>query len=588
MILFVIAIKIKLTLNIINGNYQTGVLEEGNYDLLDFTDYHNLKLIITTSKKIYKGVPPQELITTNANLINATSLITYNENYLLAACTQDYFLIKIKLSDGSFSPLIEYNYFSDLSLQVPITSCSLSLLNDIVFIGYTRIDYFETATNKTNIVFKFYLDNLDSEEGPEFDQDNNDTKYFIFTKSTKKTESSRQISCEPLLISNFNPSKHSGNNYRLVCIHEDLDFYNSALKYQIYSAFINDEFNGFEGEMKSKSIYRINENSGFRIYRLNNTFARCILKKGVYDIYLKIKDSGALEPKYPDKPNYLNSFSANLDLFDFNYKLLFSSEKIIETNISNLAIYNESSPHYIKLYYNLTENSIKRIQGYYDNNKEENNILFVYKTLTDIKYFTITNIPSFFEITTFVKEYEILSNEQITFNFNEIPEISSLGNIQIEKIVRTISNKKTTEEYPIKLTTFSMNDNIFVSEKSLNTWYEYSFGFIDEDESYLKIYYLENSRIEIKTCFKNTCPSCKYNFSQCDDCPYENQAQLSDSPNICYDVDKLVKGYKYNEMNNLFEKCYKSCSFCSEISDDISSHKCESCESGYLPSYKYP
>ena len=96
-ILFVIELKIKLILNIINDNYQTGILEEGNYDLLDFTDYHNLKLTITTSKKIYKGVPPQELIITNANLINATSLITYSENYLLAACTQDYFLINLNI-----------------------------------------------------------------------------------------------------------------------------------------------------------------------------------------------------------------------------------------------------------------------------------------------------------------------------------------------------------------------------------------------------------------------------------------------------------------------------------------------------------
>ena len=38
----------------------------------------------------------------------------------------------------------------------------------------------------------------------------------------------------------------------------------------------------------------------------------------------------------------------------------------------------------------------------------------------------------------------------------------------------------------------------------------------------------------------------------------------------------------------MFEKCYKSCDFCSEISTDTSSHKCESCADGYLPSYKYP
>jgi hypothetical protein len=79
--------------------------------------------------------------------------------------------------------------------------------------------------------------------------------------------------------------------------------------------------------MKAKSLYRNNENSSFRIYRLNNTFARCVSKKAVYDIYLKIKDSGLLDPQYPTKPKYLNLFSANLDLFDFNKKLLFFFRK---------------------------------------------------------------------------------------------------------------------------------------------------------------------------------------------------------------------------------------------------------------------
>ena len=99
---------INLIFSQINDNFETGVLEEGNYDLLDVTDYHNMNLVVSTSKNIYTGVPPVKKVETNANLIKFSSLITINENYLLAACLQDSFLGKINLSNGNFISLISY------------------------------------------------------------------------------------------------------------------------------------------------------------------------------------------------------------------------------------------------------------------------------------------------------------------------------------------------------------------------------------------------------------------------------------------------------------------------------------------------
>lgn len=49
-----ILININLILPQINDNFALNTLEEGNYDLLDVTDYHNMKLIVSTSKSIYR------------------------------------------------------------------------------------------------------------------------------------------------------------------------------------------------------------------------------------------------------------------------------------------------------------------------------------------------------------------------------------------------------------------------------------------------------------------------------------------------------------------------------------------------------
>ncbi len=340
----------------INDNFQRNTLESGSYDILDYNDYQNLKLIITTSKKIYSGIPPQHLVTTTANLINVTSLISINSNYLLAACVQDYLLVKIKLSDGSSSPLINYNIFNDLYLNIPIKSCSLSILDDIVYIGYTRAHYYETEANKTNIVMKFTLTDLNSENGPSFVSEGEEG-YFIFPEQNILTESSRQIGCEPLKIKNFN--NNNGSDFRLVCLFEDYRLYNGVLKYQVYVIIINETFNGLENDMFESSLYRMNSNSGFRVYRLSDTESRCIMKKVGYDVFLKIDDSKITISK--SKPNLLNdnAYSSNLDLFDYNENLIFSSET--NNKVYYFNIRNGSSDIYFRLY-DHKENLVKKIQ----------------------------------------------------------------------------------------------------------------------------------------------------------------------------------------------------------------------------------
>ena len=587
-ILFIILYQIKFILNAVNDDYETNELEAGDYDILDFNDFHNLNLIITTSKNIYKGIPPILFKTTTANLINTTSLISINENFLLAACTQDHLLIKLNLSDNdpsSYFSMINYDYFNDLQLTVPITTCSLSILDNMVFIGYTRIDYYENETNKTNIIFKFYLKNLNDNNGPDFDEDK-ENKYFIFPESTIKTDSSRQISCEPLYIFNFDSSKHICNDYRLLCTHESFDPYESKGNYyQVYSTLINDEFNGFESNlMRFYSIYRSSQNLGFKLYKLNNTHARCVMRKAVYDLYLIIYNDLTFK-KISSQPLNQSRIDSELNLLYYNNKFLFTSKKI--SNKYYFGINYEYSINYFKLF-DYRETSILSIRGYYDETKIKNNTLFVYKTPNNIKYFTLTNQDDIFDLKPFELEFEVKSNEVKTYDFSLINEISNIGNIQIEGIIRNNSGSISKQNYPTTLKQLLMEGNTFISEKSLNTWYTYTFAFIDTNDNYDKIYYLTNSVIKISTCYNISCGSCSQSFNQCDDECQNNEAKLRDSPNICHNINKLKKGYIYISDNNLFEKCYKSCDFCSEISEDSSSHKCESCADGYLLSNKYP
>ena len=86
LIFFLIILFQKLGLDYcqINDNFTNDVLEVES-QLIDVNDNNNLHLIVTTSKNIYTGIPPKLKTKTEARLINTSSIITLNSNYLLAA-----------------------------------------------------------------------------------------------------------------------------------------------------------------------------------------------------------------------------------------------------------------------------------------------------------------------------------------------------------------------------------------------------------------------------------------------------------------------------------------------------------------------
>ena len=564
----------------------TSVSFEENSHLLYVNDYHNLNLIVTSLKNIYTGIPPTLKTTTLANLINSSSIITLNSNYILVSCLQDSLLTKININDGSYASLLNYSDFETLEfkLEVPINSCSLSIIENTIFIGYTKIFLYSGKINKTNIVFRLNITNKDSSNGPILDTSINKEK-FVFPNSNIKSDSSKQIFCEPLRL------RTNENIYRLVCI-EELMIFDESLnnyKYNKNAKILNENINGFENGENGLTLDSSTINTESKIVKINETYILAIFKKNSYYLFL-VEDNNEIL-LYRSKYSKNNIFSGNEDLFDYNNGLFFSSEKTSFSNKNDIYCFKidkGSSNNYFKLY-DYRENYIIKIIGYYEKLKDF--IILFYQTSTNIKYFTMFNSQKIFELSTNIsKTIKIKSNFEIYYNINEMIDVSNIGFLNVIEIRRYENEINIKNEtFGIDYNNLIMSDNmIFISETN-NDWYDYYLSFIEQVEnSYTRIYYIKDIIFRLRTCYPIQCESCRKNYSICDDCKYENYSLIKNTNKTCYPIDKLIKGYIYDNETKFFEKCYSSCNFCSSSLSNSSSHNCLSCLDGYIPSYKIP
>ena len=543
------------------------------------------------SKNIYTGIPPEKKVVTDAQLISSTYLITINSNYLLAACLKDSFLGKIRLSDGAFIPLLDYTDTRiSTTLEIPDTKCSLSNIDDSIFIGYSKIEYFPLTdeTNKTNYVFKFDITNKEDElNGPLFES-SEEIISFKFHNSTIITPSTRQISCEPIRIKNG-----ENNEYRLVCMHEGM-FQKKKTQwvYAVYAATINSDFNDFEYRWMDTQIEAETSYSSFRIFRENDTYIRCMTSKLLIEIYLeKNTITGVTNIKTTSIPIILKNFNALMDLFSYNNKFRFSIdlEKKSFMGISNIysfQINNNYCSNFFKLY-NYQETNIKNILGYY--NQNINKIIVLFQTDSNIKYFIMDYMKDIFEFEAFEKIYLLGSYEEITCDLNELissSNLSALGYLNVATYKLEITGEKK-QFYGINFFDYWISDNILKPDPSLNTKETYTFSFIDNVENeYTRVYNLSSVVIKIKTC-ETGCNSCWYGYYNCTDCSDPSYALLEDRPGECFPSTYIVDNYIYDNETNKFLKCYKSCEFCSVSHGTINSQKCISCFPDYIYSYEY-
>ena len=100
---------------------------------------------------------------------------------------------------------------------------------------------------------------------------------------------------------------------------------------------------------------------------------------------------------------------------------------------------------------------------------------------------------------------------------------------------------------------------------------------------------MPNAKISIRTCAFQ-CGSCNNDYFSCASCRDTAFSILPDSQDSnCYPINQTIKGYIYNSTTEKFEKCYKSCDFCTLNKEESSSsqHNCKICAEGFSPSYNH-
>ena len=584
-LIFIFSLFFNLSFHIclIYDNFENKILDEDS-EFIDVHDYHNLNLIVTTSKKIFTGIPPILKTTTGANLINTSSVITLNSDFILASCLKDSLLTKINIKNGNFTSLLNYsdNQLSSLNLEIPITFCSLSIIDETIFIGYTRIDYYENQTNKTNIIIRLNITNINTDNGPEINFAST-VKYFIFPKSGIKADSTRQIGCQPLRIAN------DVKTYRLICFQSIFEYSseNNKDRFHIYALSLNKSLNGFEHELV---IFKTDYDTGIKIYKLNDTYVKCMVKKDMFDICVNKGDEHPTITS--EKTKTINNFNGYTDLFDYSNGLIVTAEKTNFANINNIFLFKISKTalrNNLKLY-DYKESTILQLFCYYD---ETNDYIFViYQSLKTIKYYIMHNSKEIYKLdvsSVKQKTLKVKTDEERFYNVSEMTNITKYGSLNVLIIgkYKNDSNNKN-ETFGIDFNDTIINDNMIFINKTFNLWYDYYLTLMEHVENnYTRIYNMSHFiYFRLRTCHPTRCGSCRTNYEKCDDCIYENYSLIKNGNRTCYPKEKYIKGYIYNNNTNLFEKCYSSCDFCSSISTNTNEHKCISCSNGYFISYK--
>ena len=357
---FLFIIQFKEILSDLNGNFQSlnyANISE-NAAIIDITDYHNLYLLITTEKNIYTGIPPNKISSTTSKIINITAAATYDSNYVLLACTEDYLLSKVNIQTGNEEPLLDYERFNFSIVNLNYTCC-ICIYENFAYVGINQI--IDNSYLKYNVI-QIGLELNNENDGPLLNETllkiyrfiRNITYFGLLTYP-------RQISCE--VISDIN----NLNNFRLVCGYIKYE----SNKFKYIANAMNQNFEAFGSDYTVKNS---DELLSFRLQRINNTFIRYLVTKNSYEISVNSSMKIKSAPSGIRNANLI-SFSSRDDAFSYHNQHIFTAIPTDSSNINDYCLYLKSniSDNYLRI----MERSkyIHRVLGYYD---ENNDYLIVY------------------------------------------------------------------------------------------------------------------------------------------------------------------------------------------------------------------
>ena len=130
---------------------------------------------------------------------------------------------------------------------------------------------------------------------------------------------------------------------------------------------LNKSLNGFENELL---IFRVLNDLGIKIYRLNNTYLKCIIGKYMFDIHINKIDN--LPKIICQETNAINSFKGDMDLFDYNNDLIVTAEKTNFAGKNNIFLFQISKvtlKNNFKLY-DYKESTLLQLFCYYEKTKD--------------------------------------------------------------------------------------------------------------------------------------------------------------------------------------------------------------------------
>ena len=559
----------------IKDNFDYGKLEGQNNYFLDIRDYYNLSIIITASKVIYKGIPPQFQSNTNASINKYSSAITLNNNYLLVACLSDSLLTKININTGENTSLLDYS-FNNNYFNPPEYICSISLINNTVYIAKSENSSNQILINK---ILKIYLSNIsDEENGPNII--NLDNSKNISFHSDKIGNIDRQITCETI-------KEESMNFDYLFCIY---------VKNNIITAvIINKDLGNIEFE---RSIINKNSIVSYRLYKLNNYNLKLLFNNQIIIILLIFKE-GKINISFKQDKNFRSIQTPRNDFYDYNNNYLikvsfeFRKYNTIFKNMTVFIIYYKDSDDFYKIY---DKNGIDISKILIMYNEKEDKFLCIYQTSHIIKYFFFSENIDIYNIIQHQRTIKIESYKNISFDVANLFEPKKdFGLIDIYNFTESSSsltkNVRDSDGYE---NLFTFKYQIITQKESSNNWIEYAFYFQDEIADYLREFILSTAKLKIQTC-SFQCSSCNMSYTQCDDCRiYKNNnnyfIKLNNSNDQnCYPKNKTIRGYIYNDSLQIYESCFHTCKSCykkGELSSQIEQN-CLSCEDGYYPSFEY-
>jgi len=547
LLIFITLFKISLLKTL--DNFELGEIL-GNGDLMHVKDYHNLSLVITTSKKVYMGFPPNLKYTFSGSTTKYTNAITCNSNFAFITCTQDNIIKKINLKTGKISAAIAGSY-----TQVNSKKCAVCIQGNSAYIivSSEKTDYI------TSTIFNYAFDNMNDEiNGPYSYQVIFGASSNQISFSYNKADIDQQVDLE--CISPYEDE----NDIHLIFFYVSPESVDGETIYYLIGVI----------ERKKVKITSSKVITDIKAYKLNYYTIRCILKYKQLDLTIKKNDT---EYKFSVIENSYKTFKE--ELISYNNVLTFLASgayiKITKANYQNYYMFSIKS-------------TIKNILGIYNETTDHINVY--YKTENSVNYISFQNSSFYFQIKAQSSEYikEYANNKTVNIKQMIIPN-DDYENIKLSKILYEGGN--ITDNFYI-YKELSRELIIFGNPKDPNIKAIFIFNSLYENQSNIDInLYLDpssNITIEFEGC-SFYCNLCFYHYKDCDlqNC-IKNYAFIKNTDD-CYPNNQLFKNYIYNSATKYFEKCYKSCDFCSamESESSILNHNCYSCSDGYLKSYEY-